>query len=458
MIINWYQCYATFAVSLCIVTSTMHLAWPSPSIPKLLDGSHTLKLTSDEASFLTIISLCGSIFGGLVAGPAMNRFGRLKSILFSCVPYIIAWLAIAFANHVAILFSARFMVGFVDSLAFTAVPMYVGEIADPHIRGLLGSYCAVSMIIGMLISNAVGLYNSIYTTALISISVPVLLGLTCFHLPESPYFLIMRGRDDEAIKSLKRFKDPEVVQDEYKRLKESIEEEIRNKAHFMDLFRVPYIRKALFITTSLRCIQQLVGLTSITFYTETIFSEVEGGISSELWVILFYIVKLFVTTFASLIIDKTGRKPLLFVSLVGVTLSLFCVGIYSFLEDADDIDMSNYDYIPIIALFVYIITYSFGLGPIAVLMLGELMPTNVKTYALCFVDIVFCTFGMLSSLYFQKTNDSYGLGVPFVSFGFCAFLSVGFVVFFTPETKGKTLEDIQESFRAKSKRKQISKK
>ncbi|XP_065157433.1 facilitated trehalose transporter Tret1-like isoform X2 [Atheta coriaria] len=434
-------------VSLCILSGAMHFAWPSPSIPKLLNGSHTLKITSNEASWLAVMSLGGSIFGGITAGPFLNRFGRLKAMLFASIPYIIAWLAIAFATHVSILFISRFMVGFVDSLVYTSVPMYIGEIADARIRGLLGSYCAVSLIIGMLLTNSLGLYLSIYTTALISISLPVLMVCNCFGLPESPYFLIMKGRHEDAIKSLKRLKQPEMVQSEFERLKQAIEAETTNKAKLIDIFRVPYYRKALIITTSLRCFQQLVGLSAITFYTETIFLEVEGAISSEVWVILFYIVKLLATIFTCLIIDKTGRKPLLYISTIGVTLNLFCVGIYSFLEDDKQVDMTNYDYIPIIALFLYNITYSVGLGPIPVLVLGELMPTNVKSYALCIVDMIFCCVGMLSSLFFQNTNDSFGLGVPFISFAFCAVLSIGFVIFIMPETKGKTLEQIQEGLK-----------
>lgn len=428
----------------------MHLAWPSPSIPKLLDGTHTVKITSNEASWLAVMSLIGSVFGGVIAGPILNRFGRLKPIIDSSIPYAGAWLAIAFAPHVAILFASRFIVGITDTFAYSSVFMYVGEIADPRIRGLLGTYCANSVIIGMLVVNAMGLYISIYATALISISVPVLLFLTSVGLPESPYFYITKGRDEDAIRSLKRFKHPELVQDEFDRLKKSLEEDMKKQGKFLDLFRISYYLKALIILTILRSTKSLVGLSAVTFYTETIFSDVEGGISAETWVILFYVVKLLTTIFISVIIDKIGRKPLLLISTIGITLSLLCVAIYSFLEDAGDVDVSKYDFIPIVALFSYIIAYSIGLGPVAVLMLGELMPNNVKSYALCIVNTVYCLTGTLSSLFFQNTNDSFVLGVPFISFAFCSVLSVGFVVIFVPETKGKTLEEIQETFQGKS--------
>ncbi|XP_065157434.1 facilitated trehalose transporter Tret1-like [Atheta coriaria] len=287
MNINWYQCYATFAVSMSVLISGMNFAWPSPSIPKLLEGTNTVKITSDEASWLAVMFLIGSIFGGLVAGRAINRFGRLKTILFSSASYIGAWIALAFANHVAILFSSRFLAGFTDSFAYTSVTMYVGEIADPHIRGFLGSYLAVTVIIGMLLVNALGLYLSVQTTALISISIPVLVVVMCFGLPESPYFYIMNGRNEEAIKSLNKFKKSDVVQAEFLRLKTSIDEEMKNKGRFVDIFQVPYYRKTLIILTTLRCAKQFVGISAITFYTDTIFSEMDSGISSEIWVILF---------------------------------------------------------------------------------------------------------------------------------------------------------------------------
>lgn len=139
-----------------------------------------------------------------------------------------------------------------DGVAFTVVPMYIGEIADAHVRGLLGSSCSVMWIVGFLIINIIGSYLSISMTAIVSSILPVVAFFTFMWMPESPYYLLMRKQDEEAGKSLRRLRKRENVEDEIERMKSNLQTKTKGTGRFSDLFRVKSNRKALLIVSGLR--------------------------------------------------------------------------------------------------------------------------------------------------------------------------------------------------------------
>lgn len=428
------------------MTSAMHYGWPSPSIPKLLDGSH-LEVTNEESSWIAVMPLIAAIFGAIFSGTLLDTIGRKNTILLSGIPYVVSWLMIAFSNNVALMYAARFLAGVADGVAFTAVPMYIGEISDPNIRGLLGSSCSVSMILGILIINGLGLYLSIFTTALISILLPIAMMVSFWFMPESPYYLIIKDRYDDAKDSLKILKGITDVDWEFNRLMNSVKEDASDTGHFFDLFTVASNRKAVLIMIGLRTVQQLSGITAITFYTQTIFQETGQHISSELTTVTYYVVQLIMTCLSSLIMDKAGRRPLMLISTTGTVLALMAEGIYFYLEKNTTVELAHLNYVPVIALIAFIISYSIGMGTIPVLMLGELFPTNVKAFAICLADIYFSIIAAVVSKFFQIMKDNFGMYVPFFCFTICCFLGILFVFVSLPETKGKTLEEIQDELK-----------
>lgn len=146
----------------------------------------------------------------------------------------------------------RFIAGVADGVTFTVVPMYIGEISDAKVRGLLGSSCSALWIGGFLLINVIGSYLSISTTALVSSLVPVLAFVTFIWMPESPYYLLMRNRIKEAKESLRRFRGVHDVDDEIERMSSFIQTKTRKTGRFLDLFLVKSNRKAVFIVAGLR--------------------------------------------------------------------------------------------------------------------------------------------------------------------------------------------------------------
>ncbi|KAK5640548.1 hypothetical protein RI129_011359 [Pyrocoelia pectoralis] len=446
-----FQYLAMVTGTLSIVSSGMHYGWSSPSLPILQDPSSTLPVTNDEGSWLAVMPLIGASIGSLIGSVILDRIGRKKAVLLTGIPFFSAWLMVAFARTVPVLLFARFLAGIGDGLAFCAIPMYLNEIADPEIRGFIGSSCAITLILGMLLINIIGSYTSIRSAALVSSIVPVLLMMTFAWMPESPYYFIMQGDEEEARRSLKTLKGTDDVNDELARLSAAIKTQNTDTGKFLDLFTVKSNRKAGLIVMGARTIQQCSGMLAIGFYAHTIFESAGSTFSSSTASIIYFTVQLVLSFISSMIVDRTGRRPLLIISIIGAGIALFIEGFYFYLKmDCPSLNVSNYSYIPIVALIAFVTFFSIGLQTVPMLLLGELFSTNVKAFALSVSDVHFNIVATLVSKFFQAIKDSYGIHIPFFAFAVSCAVGLIFVIFCVPETKGKTLEKIQEELQGKT--------
>lgn len=425
----------------------MHYGWPSPSLPKLLSNESHISTTNEEGSWIAVMPLISAVIGALLAGVTLDLMGRKKAILITAFPYFAAWIMIAFTNSIEVLYTARFITGLADGLTFTAVPMYLGEIAEPRIRGFLCSSCMVVMIIGILLINIMGSYLTIQITALISSIIPVLLLVTFAWMPESPYYLIIRENTEEAKKSLRKFRGIEDVEWEYNRLNNAVKTQMSESGKFLDLISVKSNRKAILIIFGLRSVQQFSGITAITFYAKTIFEEAGGEVSANVTSSIYFSVQLLLAALSSVIVDWAGRRPLVIISTIGSALSLCIIGSYFAIQNLTDIDTSSFSILPAIALICFIIIFSIGLQTVPMLMLGELFPTNVKAFALCVADIYFSVIAAIVSKFFQLMKDNFGMHVPFFVFTACSIMGCAYAFWWLPETKGKNLEEIQAFLR-----------
>ncbi|KAL1517468.1 hypothetical protein ABEB36_001231 [Hypothenemus hampei] len=440
---NLIQYFAAITANLGIVCSEMHYGWTSPSLPILMSGNYTFTISSEDGSWLVVAPLLGAILGAVITGIIVDIFGRKKLIIFSSIPFIFSWLFIAWASSSSVMFVARFIAGMTDGLSFTAVPMYLGEIASPKIRGLIASVCPVCIIFGLLMINILGTYLSITTTAYVGTVVPLLLLVTFIWMPESPYFYLMKGRNEEAMKSLQILRGKEDVAGELTRITEAVTEQSKNKGTFWDLLKIKGNRRAVFIAFGLRGVQQLSGTTAIIFYCKKIFQESSDFISPSLATIIYFTLQLVLSALSSMVVDFSGRRPLLITSITGTALTLFLNAAYLYIKNCTPLDVSSINFLPLVALLGFVITFSIGLQTIPLLIMGEVFPTNVKAFALCSADIFYSIIVTIISKMFHWFNDEFGMHVSFLVFGVCCVFGLIFIVFFVPETKGKTLEDIQ---------------
>lgn len=433
-----------FVATLCMVASGMHYGWSSPALPKLMAPDSPIPVTTnDQGSWIASLSLLGDLIGAPLSALGADYLGRKTTIILGGVPYFIAWIMIAFTGSLEVLYCARFLAGIGDGVAYTIIPMYIGEIAEDNIRGLLGTTICTMADVGILMIYIIGPFVDIMTGALISALFPLALLLTFWCMPESPYFLLMRGKQDEAKHSLQKLRGRADVDNELDEMSEVVEWQMSQSSSIKEILVIPSNRKALLILVGLKAAQQFSGITAFLFYVQIIFEKSGGKLSSALSSILFGLVQLISSVSSSLVVDRVGRKPLLIMSCIGTAIALIIQGTYFYIQDCTDIDVDPYNWIPITTMLFFVITYSFGLGVIPYMMPGELFPTNIKAKALCIMDLYLALAAFAVAKIYQVIADAFGSYVPFFVFTICCVLSLFFVIFCVPETKGKSLEEIQ---------------
>ncbi|KAF2884951.1 hypothetical protein ILUMI_21228 [Ignelater luminosus] len=445
----YFQFLVMLTATLSSICGGMQHGWSSPSLPQLLSNTSTIQVTSEEGSWAAVMSLIGAVGGSPVAVLILDVIGRKKVILLSCMPHIIAWIMIAYAKSIETIFSARFIAGISNGLIVTTLIMYLGEIADPKVRGALCSSVPVTWIFGIFLINLIGSYLSIKTTALISLALPLLCLITFVWMPESPYYLIMKGNIQQASANLKTLKRMDNVRPDLEKMITAVKKQKENSGRYLDLFTVESHRKAFVIAIILRLTQQFSGISAITFYAQIIFEEAGSLsiLSAREASLVYFAIEIILCVCCSMTVDRVGRRPLLVISLIGVGFSLLIEGSYFYLLDECNIDLNNFKWVPLVALIGYVIFFSLGMEPVLAAILSEIFPINVKPFALCLVEICCCLSATGASKFFQITKDSFGLYVPFFSFSVVAVLALIFIILFVPETKGKTLEEIQDELK-----------
>lgn len=422
--------------------SGLILGWTSPYLPTLLADDSPISMTSDESSWVGTSYLLGGLCGSLLLSVVGRSIGRKTILLWSSVPFCTSWIVIAFAKSLPVLLIGRIIGGLCQGLAFASLPMYLSEISDKEIRGLLCSAVSISLFLGVMVINVIGTYMTIKTSSLVCLIVPILLFFTFVWMPESPNYLLMRGKHEEARQSLTALKGPDEADCNFDVLLKVIEEEKLNKTHFLCMFKKNNRRK-LMTLVGLRATQQFSGVTAFNIYTQTVFQEGADSISPLLGTVILYTIQIVFSTISSLLVDKLGRRPLLITSTVGAICVLLGGGSFFLVRDVAEVDTSHVSFLPALILIAFTFSYSLGLQSMPNFMASELFTTSLKPYACTVGDVMYYAFGAIVSKYFQVTKDSYGLYVPFWSFAICC--SIGFVIIliFMPETKNKTLEDIQ---------------
>lgn len=428
----------------------MLFGWPSPSLPQLQSENSKIQITSSEGSWLVSASGIGSFAGSVLAAFLVARLGRKICILMTSPLYFTSWMMIAFANSYWVLFSARLVHGFTDGIGFISVPMYLCEIANPEVRGLISAGFPVMTAIGFLLINIFGAFWDITTTACVCSTISVVHFFSFCWMPDSPQYLIKRNRMEEAKKSFIVYNGNKNADTEFTNLIQSVKNEEECKGKCWELLTIKSNRKAFFIAIVLRTIQQFCGVTAIIAYANAIFNESDKNISSNLSCIIYFSLQTIAVILCSFLVDRIGRKPLLLISMAGSCVALSILGVYFCIKQYTG-SISSFSFIPLLALVLYVVMSNFGLWSIPLLLLAELFPLNMQTYALGLGEIHFGLSVSITAKFFQITMDSFGMYVPFFTFAVVCLFGIAFVTVVVPETKGRTLEDIQNYLKDKRK-------
>ncbi|XP_025205117.1 facilitated trehalose transporter Tret1-2 homolog [Melanaphis sacchari] len=428
------------------------LAWMSPAMPMLLSESSKIKVTPDQGSWVGSLIAIGAIFGSIPAGKCADLFGRKPVIACLTIPFITSWTIIYFATDVWQLYVARLIAGFCLGGITATVPMYIGEIAERSIRGELCSYVQVNVTLGILYVYAIGPFVNYYWLAIMCGILPLIwFILVLFVMPESPMYLLKSGRKEDAEKSLMvlRGKDYDIAS-ELDTLQEHINEAKKHTGNFKDMISSRATIRAAITVLGLLNFLSCSGINVLIFYAQSIFETSNCSVSPKVCSIIIGILQVIFTFASSQLVDRAGRRVLL---LISDSVMAVCLGIlaYYFWLKEHGTDVSSFNLIPLISLGVYISTFALGFGPIPGVMLGELFSPEFKGLAIGIVCVLASLIEFCVVKTYQTLLNYCDHGITFALFsGFCI-LGTLFVWFLVPETKNKSLQEIQEELAGKKK-------
>ncbi|USS84605.1 sugar porter family MFS transporter [Fructilactobacillus myrtifloralis] len=405
-------------------------------------------LNTTQTGFITSSVLIGSAVGALSIGALSDRFGRKRLLILAALLFLSGSGLSAVATGFLPMVIARIILGLAVGGASALTPAYLAELADKEHRGSLGTMFQLMVTLGILlayVSNLAFLGHNLlgirdWRWMLGSALIPALLLLIGgILLPESPRYLVEKGKVDEARTVLHRMRangttDPDAEIAEIQAVSH------QEKGGFKELFTIA--RPSLIVAMGIMLFQQLVGINAVIYFLPQVFMKgFHFPAANAIWISVgIGVVNFVVTILAYLIMDHVNRKTILMFGSIVMGLSL---GLLAVLNFTLSIRVAAIPTMLLIA--VYIFGFAISWGPIAWLLIGEIFPLSVRGIGTAIGSAANWIANFIVSQFFLSTLALFNnnVGGPFAIFAVFAFLSWGFVYYFVPETRNKSLEAIE---------------
>jgi len=403
---------------------------------------HTFMLSTLMVELVVSIVLVGAMAGALVGGAVADRIGRRATLVWAGGIFIVGSLLAPFSPNVAMLIIARAIIGVAIGFTSVTAPVYVSELAPPQSRGMLIGLYQFALTVGIALADLVGYWLSTQQAWRLMFGigvVPTLFFLgVILAVPESPRWLLAHDRPKEAESVLRSYTDSlgvrQFLEDIQEGLKSPMEQSWR-------ALWSPGVRGALFIAVGLTVLQQVTGINTIIYYGPQIFEL--AGIASHsgsiLATLLVAVVNVLATVVGIALVDRVGRKPLLYVGVGGMTIALFALS-FAFSHKATL--GGSLGSIAIGCLITYIACFAFSLGAIAWILVSEVFPLRVRGRGVAIGTLFSGIANFLVSLTFLTLINAVGSAFTFAIYGVLSIATIIFVRFAVPETCGRELESI----------------
>ncbi|MED4072764.1 sugar porter family MFS transporter [Priestia endophytica] len=412
-----------------------------------------LDLNSVTQGLVTSALLFGAAFGAIFGGRLSDHHGRRTNILYLAVLFFISTLGCTFAPNATVMIISRFVLGLAVGGASVTVPAYLAEVSPSERRGRIVTQNELMIVTGQLLAftfNAIlgttlGHNPEVWRYMLPIAAVPaVILFFGMLKVPESPRWLVSKGRSQEALTVLEKMREKKRAKEEVLEIETAFkQEENMKKATLKDL-SVPWIRRLIFIGIGIGVVQQITGVNSIMYYGTEILKDSGFGTEAALVGNIANGVISVLATFVGIwLLGKVGRRPMLITGLIGTTSALLLIGILS-------LTLEGSPALPYVVLTLTVTFLAFQQGavsPVTWLMLSEIFPLRMRGMGMGIT--VFCLWiaNFLVGLTFPILLAAIGLSTTFFVFVVLGIAAITFVKKALPETKGLTLEQIEENFR-----------
>ncbi|XP_057438834.1 sugar transporter ERD6-like 7 [Lotus japonicus] len=399
-----------------------------------------LNLSLAEYSLFGSIVTFGAMIGAITSGLIADFIGRKGAMRVSSAFCVAGWLVIYFSQGPVLLDIGRVATGYGMGVFSYVVPVFIAEIAPKELRGALTTLNQFMLVSAMSVSFVIGNVLSWRALALTGLIPTAVLLLGLFFIPESPRWLAKRGcrEDFEAALQILRGKDADISQEA-----EEIQDYIKTlerlpKPKLLDLFQRRNLR-SLTIVVGLMICQQLGGINGVCFYARSTFEL--AGFSTTIGTIIYACLQIVITGVGAALIDKAGRKPLLLFAGFGLVAGSILTAVAFYLK-VQEVSVGAVPALAVTGIMVYVGSFSIGMGAIPWVMMSEIFPVNIKGQAGSLATLLNWFGAWLCSYTFNflMSWSSYGTFILYAAINAIAIL---FIVVVVPETKGKSLEQIQ---------------
>jgi len=392
--------------------------------------------------------LLGAVIGAAFSGAMADKLGRRSSIVITALLFSLGAIGSAFSPNIPVLVACRFLIGLAIGVASYVAPLYISEISPANVRGSLVSLNQLMITCGIVVSYLVDYMLTVgqnewrWMFGLGAIPAMILL-IGMIYLPESPRWLVSRGLVDKAKEVLCRTGSEKEADNEIQNISKSMTDK---GCSWAEVF-TPWVRPALFVGVALAFFQQATGINTIIYYAPTIFEF--AGFASHKVAILATVgvgmVNVLMTLVAIWLLDKLGRKPLLYIGMTGMAISLAVLGIAFNMTALSGM----LKWIAVGSVVVYIASFAISLGPIFWLLIAEIYPLKIRGRAMSLATVANWGFNMLVAATFLTLIEKLGKPGTFWLFALITVLGIIYCCLFVPETKGYTLEQIEEHLRSR---------
>ncbi len=406
------------------------------------------ELGSGALGWVTSSIIVGCIIGVLIAGRLSDAIGRKKVMLATAVVFVLGALGEAFAPNASLLVVARIVVGIAIGTETTIAPLYIAEIAPAGIRGRLVSFnqlfntvgnlavFTVSALVARSHSDAWNIEQGWRWIFGIGVVPAVLFFLLLFLVPESPRWLVRQGRTHDGLRVLRRITPTSAeAESELAVIEEAVARE-GSRATLRDVL-APRFRKALVIGFGVALFQQISGINAIFYYAPEVFEsaglETNDAMSST---VLIGVTLVVATLISMWLIDKVGRRTLLLTGASAMTVLLACIGM---------LFRSAQPNAPLLLALIlaYVAFFAVSFGTVAYVIISEIFPTHVRGVAASIATFALWGGNYLVSQFFPVLVDNIGSSSTFFLFSGICLLALVFTVALVPETKNRTLEEVE---------------
>lgn len=399
-------------------------------------------------------------FGCLLGGILMEKYGRKKSFYILNVLFVIGWVMMSLSRNLFWLLLGRFITGLCTGLLGPPAPIYISETTAPKYRGFFLTTIGTAIALGLLITHVLGIYLSWQMVAVICGTIPFISYILVALVPESPSWLLKNDRLEEAALAFKWLRGHD--EKDYKEFQSMVDGQMKllaeadNEPFSMDtlieIITLKAFYKPLLILLIYFATLQFSGPNAIAFYTVSILKDSLGdNINEYVATILVDLARLIASIIACICVRKFNRRSLTTFSGVTTAFSLLGLSLYLFMASSD-VQLKNLSAIPLTLFAAYVLFITIGINPLPWTLTGELFPLRFRAIGSSIVT--FFNFACFFSV--VKTNPSltakYGGEGVYLLYGLLCLIGTIILTIYLPETKNKSLQEIEDSYIGKKKR------